>query len=197
MSQSQLLSELAHLPRQRALIDDMMSAFADNPHVLAGVLVGSLAGGRGDRVSDADVLFFTQPDCHLTECDVSYTQFEAGKHLIYQLAGEHSAHARFKKYIFDDFTSAEIHCLDIHEPFELFQPFTVLFDKANVIAPRMSDKPAPTHDQFEPFIYGDQGLTWELFDCIKWLSRGKHQLAKAYLQRLGDKLAQAKASEEQ
>ncbi len=81
-------------------------------------------------------------------------------------------------------------------PFELFQPFTVLFDKASVIAPRMSDKPAPTHDQFEPFIYGDQGLTWELFDCIKWLSRGKHQLAKAYLQRLGDKLAHSQASEE-
>ncbi|KIS91663.1 hypothetical protein H333_13250, partial [Vibrio parahaemolyticus 12315] len=32
------------------------------------------------------------------------------------------------------------------------------------------------------------GLIWELLECIKWLSRGKNELAKSYPKKLADKL---------
>lgn len=73
----------------------------------------------------------------------------------------------FKKYIFTDLTSAEIHCLDVSEPFQLAQPFLVLFDKAGIVPARVTDEPAPKHENFPVYTSGDEGLMWELFDCIK------------------------------
>jgi hypothetical protein len=47
---------------------------------------------------------------------------------------------------------------------------------------------APTHEDFEPYPHGDDGLIWELVDCIKWIKRGRVELAKSYLRKLGAKL---------
>ncbi len=44
------------LDKQEALIKDTVTSFQESPDVLAAVLVGSLAGGTGDRVSDADIV---------------------------------------------------------------------------------------------------------------------------------------------
>jgi hypothetical protein len=172
-----------HLPLQQALIESACAAFASEQDVIAAVLVGSLAAGKGDRVSDADIVVFTQHGFHRSAASC-FARFEAGKDIFYCLSGDHNEQAMFKKYIFTDLTSAEIHCLDVSEPFQLAQPFMVLFDKVDIVPARVTDEPAPKHENFPVYTSGDEGLIWELFDCIKWLSRGNNSLAKGYLKKL-------------
>ncbi len=181
------LLNLDHLPLQRALVESACNAFVHEEEVVAAVLLGSLSSGKGDRVSDADVIVFTKNNFHknVTPC---FALFEEGKEIFYRLEGDHNENACFKKYIFNDLTSAEIHCLDLNEPFQLSRPFKVLFDKADIIDELVTDEPAPKHEDFPVYTSGDQGLIWELFDCIKWLSRDDNELAKNYLKKLADKL---------
>ncbi|WP_330959333.1 nucleotidyltransferase domain-containing protein [Photobacterium sp. 53610] len=185
MSQDDLTFE--HLPLQYELVQSVCSAFLPEENVVAAVLLGSLASGQGDRVSDADILVFTQNGFHQA-AESCFASFESGKEIFYCLDGFHSGNAYFKKYIFNDLTSAEIHCLDLNEPFEISKPYKVLFDKADVVNTRLTDKPAPKHEDFPAYTNGDKGLIWELFDCIKWLSRDNHELAKSYLKKLSDKI---------
>lgn len=178
---------LEHLPLQRALIDSAYHAFVDQKEVVAAVLLGSLASNTGDRVSDADIIIFTQHGFHLST-QGCFAKFEADKDIFYCLDGHHNQNAYFKKYIFNDLTSAEIHCLDLCESFPISKPFKVLFDKNDIISQRLTDEPAPRHQDFPVYTSGDNGLIWELFDCIKWLSRDNNELAKSYLKKLAAKL---------
>ncbi|MBN3492483.1 hypothetical protein [Vibrio neptunius] len=178
---------LSNLPLQQALVDSVVDAFIDNEDALAAVLLGSLAAETGDRVSDADVVVFTTNGFH-RRSERAYEAFENNKDIFYCLDGFHNDRAFFKKYIFNDMTSAEIHCLDLEEPFMLSKPFKVLFDKSDIVTSRLTDAPAPKHKDFPAYTSGDQGLIWELFDCIKWLSRDDTTLAKDYIKKLANKL---------
>ncbi|WP_120511075.1 nucleotidyltransferase domain-containing protein [Photobacterium salinisoli] len=178
---------IEHLPLQNELVKSVLTAFSSEENVVAAVLLGSLAAGKGDRISDADILIFTQNGFHKT-AGSCFSTFESGKEIFYFLEDFHNENAFFKKYIFNDFTSAEIHCLDVNEPFNISKPFKVLFDKADIVEPRLTDEPAPKHENFPAYTNGDKGLIWELFDCIKWLSRDNHELAKSYLKKLSDRL---------
>lgn len=178
---------LGNLPLQNELVRSACSSFIIENDVIAAVLLGSLAAEKGDRVSDADILIFTQNGFHKStnEC---FSAFECDKDIFYRLDGFHNESAYFKKYIFNDLTSAEIHCLDVNEPFCISKPFKILFDKVGIVKSKLVNDPAPKHEDFPVYIHGDPGLIWELFDCIKWLSRGNHELAKSYLKKLSDKL---------
>lgn len=178
---------IEHLPLQAELVKSAVAAFSSQENVVAAVLLGSLAGGTGDRVSDADILMFTRDGFHKT-AETCFANFESGKDIFYNLDGYHNDNAYFKKYIFTDLTSAEIHCLDVGEPFSISKPFIILFDKTGIVESRLTDDPAPKHEDFPVYTNGDQGLIWELFDCIKWISRDNHELAKSYLRKLSDKL---------
>ncbi|MFB9216173.1 hypothetical protein [Vibrio sinaloensis] len=178
---------LDHLPLQLALIESAYHAFVNQKDVVAAVLLGSLASNTGDRVSDADIIIFTQHGFH-SSTQGCFAKFETDKDIFYCLDGHHNQNAYFKKYIFSDLTSAEIHCVDLCEPFSISKPFNVLFDKANIISQRLTDEPAPKHQDFPVYTAGDQGLIWELFDCIKWLSRDNDALAKSYIKKLAAKL---------
>ena len=185
MSQEEL--NIKHLPLQNELVKSACISFSSEDNVLAAVLLGSLAAGKGDRISDADILIFTQNGFHKI-ADLCFSNFEAGKEVFYCLEGFHNENAFFKKYIFNDLTSAEIHCLDANEPFNISKPFKVLFDKSGIVESRLTDEPAPKHEDFPAYTNGDKGLIWELFDCIKWLSRDNNELAKSHLKKLSDKL---------
>lgn len=178
---------LDHLPLQKELVESACSAFSGEANAIAAVLLGSLAAGKGDRVSDADIVVFTQNRFHISVAPCLST-FETGKEIFYCFDGFHNDNAYFKKYIFNDLTSAEIHCIDVSEPFSISKPFRVLFDKDGIIKGRVTDTPAPKHEDFPVYTSGDQGLVWELFDCIKWSSRGDHELAKSYLRKLSKKV---------
>ncbi|MFM2589718.1 nucleotidyltransferase domain-containing protein [Vibrio sp. TBV020] len=179
--------DLEHLPLQSELVRSVCSAFISENDVVATVLLGSLAAGKGDRISDADIIVFTKNNFHKS-ANQCFSTFERDKEIFYLLDGFHNDNAYFKKYIFNDFTSAEIHCLDLSESFSISKPFKVLFDKTGIIEQRVTDEPAPKHEDFPAYTNGDEGLTWELFDCIKWMSRGNHELAKNHLKKLVDKL---------
>lgn len=153
------------------------------PNVIAAVLLGSLAGGSGDRLSDLDLMVFTRHGFH-RHSETVYKEFEQAFNVLYRLEGEHNQRACFKKYIFDDCTSTEIHCADLSEPFAIARPFQILFDKTNVVAQQLTDQPAPRHENFAVYEHNNAGLIWELLSCIKWLSRDKTELAKDYLRRL-------------
>lgn len=178
---------LSRLPHQKAILDAFLASFEPEPEVVAAVLLGSLADGRGDRLSDADLMVFTRNDFH-RRSEPLYQQFEQSFQVLYRLEGDHNERACFKKYIFDDCTSAEIHCADLSEPFEISRPFHILFDKGDVVRHRLTDQPAPAHQDFAVYENGDAGLIWELLSCIKWLSRGQTALAKDYLKRLAAQL---------
>ncbi len=185
MNHSEL--NLDHLPLQKELVLSAMRALKSEKDVLAAVLLGSLASGKGDRVSDADIIVFTQNGFH-QRIAPEFIWLKPAIEIFYTLDGFHNPNAYFKKYLFADLTSAEIHYVDLAEPFELARPFKVLFDKSDVIPRRLTDKPAPAHKDFAVYPHGDKGLIWELFDCIKWLSRDDTQLAKDYLKKLATRL---------
>ncbi|KJZ22694.1 nucleotidyltransferase domain-containing protein [Tritonibacter mobilis] len=178
--------DLSHLQHQEKLVQSAYAAFADNPEVVAIVLLGSLAKGAGDRVSDADLVVFTQDGFHM-RASHCFETFEADKDIFYRLEGENDQ-ASFKKYIFTDLTSAEIHCIDTQTIFPLAHPHVVLMDKGNIVAGRLTDEAPPQHADFPVYTSGDDGLIWELFDCIKWLSRGNSDLAKGYLLKLAGEI---------
>ncbi|TOG61787.1 nucleotidyltransferase domain-containing protein, partial [Vibrio parahaemolyticus] len=69
---------LENLPLQNELVKSACSAFISEDNVVAAVLLGSLASGKGDRVSDADILILTQNEFHKStqEC---FSAFERGK----------------------------------------------------------------------------------------------------------------------
>jgi hypothetical protein len=181
------MKNIKHLPLQRHIINTIVSSFSAETDVVAGVLVGSLAAGTGDKISDADVILFTKNAFH-KKTHHCFKAFETGMAIFNLLEGQHNDNTHFRKYIFNDMTSAEIHCFDISEEFEICRPYQILFDKTDVISARLSPKAPPKHEDFPVYMQGDAGLIWELFDCIKWLSRGKTALAKGYLKRLAEKL---------
>lgn len=175
--------QLSHLPHQQSLLNHFMQIFEPEPDVVAAVLLGSLAGGTGDRLSDLDLMVFTRNGFHRHSA-ATHQRFEQAFTILYRLEGDHNERACFKKYIFDDCTSAEIHCADLSEPFEIARPYQILFDKDDIVAARLTDQAAPAHEEFAVYEKGDAGLIWELLSCIKWLSRGQTDLAKTYLKRL-------------
>lgn len=187
MNQGNLDLDIDHLPLQYELVRSAYSALVSEENVVAAVLLGSLAAGQGDRVSDADILAFTQNGFHKT-ADSCMSAFEANKEIFYCLDGFHNENAFFKKYIFNDLTSAEIHFIDLRESFNISKPYEVLFDRCNIVEGRLTDEPAPIHENFPVYTRGDKGLIWELFDCIKWLSRDNNDLAKSYLKKLSEKI---------
>ncbi|MDG3034703.1 nucleotidyltransferase domain-containing protein [Vibrio parahaemolyticus] len=168
---------LENLPLQNELVKSACSAFISEDNVVAAVLLGSLAAGKGDRVSDADILILTQNEFHKStqEC---FSAFERGKEIFYRNQGFHNENAYFTKYIFTDLTSTEIHCLDLSEPFDISRPFKVLFDKAGAVESRLTDAPAPKHEDFPAYTNGDQGLIWELLEALLRNSDEKPNLLK-------------------
>jgi len=183
-------SKFEHLPLHQKLVESAYEAFVSESRVRAIVLVGSLVSGKGDRVSDADIVVFTCDSYHQQSAD-AYRRFEADKEVIYFFENHGPGLTKFRKYLFGDLTSAEIHCMDLSAPFRLSDPFQVLIDKDGVVAERTTDAPPISHEDFPAYENGDMGLIWELVDCIKWLSRGDNNLAKGYLIRLGEKLSRS------
>jgi len=94
----------------------------------------------------------------------------------------------FRKYLYLDFSSCEFHAFDRRTPFKLRGPFMAVWDPADFLQTLVVDGPPPAHADFEPYPHGEEGLVWELVDCIKWLSRRRTALAKNYLIQLGKAL---------
>ena len=67
---------------QENIIQSACKAFGSEDDVIAIILIGSLAKGGGDRISDADLLIITKNKYH-NQVEKCYKKFEADKDIVY------------------------------------------------------------------------------------------------------------------
>jgi predicted nucleotidyltransferase len=166
----------AHLRR----VAELRDLCEKTPHCRALALVGSFAQGNADRISDLDLIAFVADDREAEFMEQAHALLSRDEFLnVYGQA--QSGVVAFKKYVFLDFSSCEFHAFNQRAPFKLRRPFVAIWDPNDFLRTLVVEGPPPPHESFKPYPHGDEGLVWELVDCIKWLSRGRTQLAKQYL----------------
>ncbi len=177
------VAEQGATPDQLDRLRRLCAALAQTPHCRALALVGSYAKGCGDRISDLDLVAF---------CDEGYASevLAAGLAPIDAAAvmdafgGQHAAGGAFRKLVFYDWSSCELHVMPPSSPFRLRRPYLALWDPDALLPDKVIDGAPIRHEDFAAYEYGDDGLIWELVDCIKWLRRGKTALAHHHLRKL-------------
>jgi predicted nucleotidyltransferase len=185
--QSQLRAQCApasHLARIR----DLVVLAEREPSVVAILLVGSYAKGRGDRVSDLDLVAIATPGHEGHVLHVAQLVLRSND-LLHQFIGRHSAGGAFWKAIYLDFSSVELHVFEPSTSFRLKRPYLTIWDPSNLLPSYVVDGEAIQHEDFAAYEYGDEGLIWELIDCIKWLSRGRTELAKRHIMKIAAQLS--------
>lgn len=169
----------SHLARLTALC----AMAADDPACRAIALVGSYAKGCGDRISDLDLVAFTEAGHCQRVIDAAH-RFLATADVLDVFGGTHASSSAFRKYVYLDFTSCELHAFDLPSSFRLRHPYRPVWDPDRVLAQQVVDGAPVKHEDFVAYEYGDAGLIWELVDCIKWLKRGRTELAKHHLRKI-------------
>lgn len=183
------------LRRQHRLLLRLRDRLQDEPACLGAAVCGSLADGRGDSLSDVDLVVYCEAGAasglleRLAEAAVD-------RPVVHRLCGRHDRHSVFEKLILDDWSSFELHVVEPTTRMRLRPPYIELLDRDDTLAGRRSpDKPIG-RDTLRPDAHGDDGLVWELFNCIKWLRRGDTAFTRLYLQALGRALEQRGAPDE-
>jgi predicted nucleotidyltransferase len=172
----------SHLRRIRAL-----EALArSEPALRALALVGSYAKGVGDRVSDLDLVALVDAGCADHVLASAHDVLRSDE-VLDEFSGRHSG-SGFWKLVYLDFASVEFHVFEPTSPFRLRRPYLPIWDPAAVLPALVVDGEPVRHEDFEAYQYGDDGLLWELVDCVKWLSRGNHTLAKRHIKKIASKL---------
>lgn len=170
-------------PLQRALLDSVIEHGAAHPAIDAGVVVGSLAKGKEDRVSDIDLLLLAEPGFH-KQGDELVRTIVGDRPIFHCWQGSHDDTASYWRFIFLDMSSIEIHILDRGVEFPLAKPYLPLFDKTSSLHALEVAGPAPSHWDFPAYMAEGDGLVWELFDCLKWAERGQRGLVRHHLRKL-------------
>ena len=146
-------------------------------------LVGSYAGGNGDRVSDLDLVAIAERG-KAPEVLRAAHEVLGRNDVLNKFTGTHPSGGCFWKLVYLDFTSVEFHVFEPGTPFRLKRPYLSVWDPGNLVSAYVVDGEPVRHTDFAAYEYGDEGLIWELVDCIKWLSRGRNELAKHHLAKL-------------
>jgi len=169
----------SHLERLTALVS-LAKAF---PACIAIALVGSYARGCGDRVSDLDLAMFVRESAGQQMLDEAHAIL-ARHPTLNRFEGRHSGGGVFRKYAYLDFSSVELHVFEPSARFGLREPYLSVWDPGHRLPKFVVPGPPVRHEDFAAYECGDDGLIWELLDCIKWLSRGRVNLAKSHLRKL-------------
>ena len=169
-------------------LTDLVSLAESDSSLLALFLVGSYANGVGDRVSDLDLVAIASPGqgasvLRAAHCLLSHSE------VLNQFTGTHSAGGSFWKVVYLDFSSVEFHVFEQGTPFRLKRHYLSLWDPTNLLVSYVAEGEPIRHEHFAAYEYGDEGLIWELVDCIKWLSRGRNELAKSHIKKLAAEMA--------
>lgn len=159
------------------------SLFERSPQCLAVAMVGSYAQGSGDRISDLDLAAFVEQGGARAFINEAHGVL-SGSDLLNDYFGEHVGRGFFHKYVYLDFSSCELHAFEVPTTFKLRRPFLAVWDPGDFLERLVVEGAPPRHEDFDAYQHGDDGLIWELVDCIKWLKRGRHQLTKDYLRKL-------------
>ena len=175
---------------QLALLQRIAPLLLETPTCTGAVLVGSFAKGQADRVSDLDlVLFCSENSGH--DLLARIRSMIPAKEVFNEFHGSHGVGSPFVELILYNFTSIEIHTIAPETKFTVKRPFIEVVNRNGYLESRLSDKSAPTRDDLVPYRHGQDWLPWELFNCMKWLSRGETGAAKRYLVRLGQAIEAA------
>ncbi len=155
-----------------------------SPHCVALALVGSFAQGCGDRISDLDLAAFVD-EGHEVDFLEAAREFLGAEEVLNEFGQNRTGGYAFRKYVYLDFSSCELHVFSSRLPYKIYQPFIAVWDPKGFLQKLVVKESPPSHDTFQSYSGGDDGLVWELVDCIKWLCRGRIELAKKYLVNLG------------
>lgn len=169
----------SHLTR----LTELVSLAEREPSLLAMFLVGSYAKGVGDRVSDLDLVAIASPG-HVESVLQAAHNLLSRSEVLNQFTGTHPTGGSFWKLVYLDFSSVEFHVFESDTAFRLKRHYVSVWDPTDLMLSYVADNEPIRHENFAAYEYGDEGLIWELVDCIKWLSRGRNELAKAHIKKL-------------
>lgn len=156
---------------QNQLLDSLVNRLKPMQFVLGAFLIGSFAKGSSDNLSDIDIFFVVKSEYW----DKAYEQLQfliERDDLIYS---DHSLHGRegsFARFIFNNFTSAEVHFVSEVSSFKLYNPYRVLFDKCSSID-KFKSEGLPSNNTSKPaFSISEQEAAWDIFNLFKKAVRG-------------------------
>ncbi|MEX3842329.1 nucleotidyltransferase domain-containing protein [Paraburkholderia sp. BR10882] len=169
---------------QIALLIRVAAALRKSDECIGAVVVGSFAKESADRLSDIDLVAFCSEGTGQSVLRTVRQQI-ASTEILFTADGEHGPDSPFQKIIFADMTAFEFHVIAPDIKLDLEQPFVEIVNRGQCLESRASQRRAPVDRNMTVFPYGDRGLAWELFNCLKWLWRGEHDAARRYLIKLG------------
>lgn len=157
-----------------------------NSRVQAAAILGSIAKGTSDRISDLDLVIFVEKN------DLGFVADQIfGVHsfeVIHEWKMKYTKDHVFCKRVYDNFLSVEIHIVTTESSLMLRKPYITIFDSNNLIALKTESGTPPTHDTFDALPAGIDGLGWELFDMFKWWTRGNKALVLTHLKKISSRL---------
>ena len=109
--------------------------------------------------------------------------------ILNQFTGTHPSGGSFWKLVYLDFSSVEFHVFEPDTTFRLKRPYISVWDPTNLLISLLAEGEPIRPEDFAAYEYGDEGLIWELVDCIKWLSRGHNDLAKTHIRKIAAEMA--------
>ncbi|WP_321786605.1 hypothetical protein [Paraburkholderia sp. J94] len=169
---------------QIALLMRIAVALQESTECIGAAIVGSFAKESADRLSDIDLIAFCSDGTgHSLFRMVG--QLISPAEILFAVDGKHSPDSPYRKLIFADMTSIEFHVIAPDTKLELEQPFVEIVNRGLCLESRVSQRHASADRNMTVFRYGDRGLAWELFNCLKWLWRGELDAARDYLIKLG------------
>ncbi|MDT7836919.1 nucleotidyltransferase domain-containing protein [Aquabacterium sp. OR-4] len=175
------------LSRQYGLLVRLQRVLYEEPRCLGAAVVGSLAAGKADRMSDVDLLVYCEAGAAQAILNI-LNEIAADAPVVHRLAGQHDANSLYEKVILEDWCSYEIHVIEPATRMRLRPPYLEVINRDDYLASRLSEEKPIGRKTVKPYVNGDAGLVWELFSCMKWLQRGEVAHATQYLQSLGEQL---------
>lgn len=176
---------------QIGLFRRIATALENTEKCMGAVVLGSFAKNTADRVSDLDLVTFCAEGQGQALLQLIRDQIPA-EAIFAEFHGAHGPDSPFCELILYNFTSIEFHVIAPEAKFTIKNPFVEIINRNQCIEARMSDRTAPTRDDLVPFRHGSAWLPWELFNCMKWLSRGEVAAAEKYLVGLGRAIESSK-----
>jgi predicted nucleotidyltransferase len=181
------LAERPELARQYELLVRLQALLRDEPSCFGAAVGGSLATGVADEMSDVDLVVYCGAGAARSVLS-KLSAAAADRPVVHRLVGEHDTSSVYEKVILQDWHSYELHVIEPVTRMRLKPPYVEVLDRSSYLVSRVSEGKPIGRDTAEPYVTGDEGLIWELFNCMKWLRRGEIEFTAQYLQALGEKL---------
>jgi predicted nucleotidyltransferase len=170
------------------------AAILASPSCAGAAVVGSLASGTADELSDIDLVVYVLAGTASSVME-ELRGIAGSASAVIKVEGAHDGHSQYEKAVRSDLLSYEIHVIEPSTRFRLRAPYIEVVNRNACLESRTSqDKPIGREYQ-TVFANGEAGLAWELFNCIKQLRRGEVRAARRYLAELGRAVEGDAASE--